>query len=339
MFEKSRILVTGACGSVGSAIVEKLLLDGHTVCAYDQNENGLFILDQKFKSKYKDNLRLFVGDIRDSNRLLRAFEGVEIVFHCAALKHVYLSEYNPFETMQTNIIGTNNLIDSAIKAKVAKVIFTSSDKAVNPSSTMGATKLLGERLITAANHYSGDHKTKFSTVRFGNVLNTNGSVLHIFKKQIKNNLPLTITSIDMSRFFITMSQAIELCFHAENRMIGGEIFVMSMGCCNIMSIAKALYGSNPIDYEIIGLKSGEKLFEELVTETEATRTVYDGNNFYTIIPDTLDIMFPSIVDKYKKTYENISRLEHPLRSDENMLTDADVSSLLLSNGLIKDIQD
>ena len=190
----TRVLVTGACGSIGSSIVEELLFLGCEVCAFDQNEDGLFHLDQKYKDNYRESLKLFVGSVRDENRLDKALEGVEIVFHCAALKHVYLSEYNPFEVMQTNIHGVNNIINSSLRANVSQVIFTSSDKAVNPSSTMGATKLLGERLITAANHHSGSHSTRFSSVRFGNVLNTNGSVLHIFRKQIEEKKPLTIKS-------------------------------------------------------------------------------------------------------------------------------------------------
>lgn len=332
---KCRILVTGACGSIGSGMVERLLGDGHVICAFDQSEDGLFSLDQKFRSIYGDNLKLFVGSVRDESRLSRAFEGVNVVFHCAALKHVYLSEYNPFETMQTNIIGVNNVINAAINANVDRVIFTSSDKAVNPSSTMGATKLLGERLITAANHYAGKHKTRFASVRFGNVLNTNGSVLHIFKKQIDNNLPLTITSTDMSRFFITMFQALDLCLYAANRMIGGEIFVMSMGCCNILTLAKAVCGNKSFEYEVIGQKSGEKQYEELVTETEVRRTVCE-DNLYTIIPDTLDMMAPTIIDRYKEVYDKLPRLVHPLRSDKNMLTESEIISMLQSNGLIGD---
>jgi len=328
-----RVLVTGACGSIGSGMVERLLNDGHVVCAFDQSEDGLFNLDQKFKSKYKDNLKLFVGSIRDEDRLNRALEGVDVVFHCAALKHVYLSEYNPFEAMQTNIIGTNNVINSSLRANVDRVIFTSSDKAVNPSSTMGATKLLGERLVTAANNYVGDHKTKFASVRFGNVLNTNGSVLHIFKNQIDNDIPLTITSTEMTRFFITMSQALDLCLHAAEQMIGGEVFVMSMGCCNIMSLAKAVCGNNSFEYKVIGQKSGEKLYEELVTETEALRTV-SVDNSYIIIPDTLDMMNPKIAGLYKKKYGGIPRLSKPLRSNQNMLTESDVFSMLQSEGLL-----
>ena len=224
MVGERRVLVTGACGSIGSALVERLLADGFVVCAFDNNENGLFKLDQNFKGLYDNRLRLFVGDVRDRDRLVKAFEGVEIVYHCAALKHVYLSEYNPFEAMLTNITGTNNVISAAIIAKVDKVVYTSSDNAVNPSSTMGATKLLGERLMTAANHHSGDNKTRFASVRFGNVLNTSGSVLHIFNQQIEAGLPLTITSTDMTRFFLSMSQAVDLCLYASDQMVGRYSF-------------------------------------------------------------------------------------------------------------------
>ena len=163
-----RVLITGACGSVGSALVRRFLDEGSTVCAFDQNEDGLFKLDQEFDDKTQQ-LRLFLGDIRDKERLELAMEDVDTVFHCAALKHVYLSEYNPFEAMQTNIVGTHNVIQAAILANVDRVVLTSSDKSVNPTSTMGATKLLGERLVTAANNYAGKHTTKFASVRFGNV--------------------------------------------------------------------------------------------------------------------------------------------------------------------------
>ena len=331
--KKSRILVTGASGSIGSALVQKLLEGNHVVCAFDHSEDGLFRLDQKFRIKYGENLKLFIGTIRDEGRLDKALEGVDVVFHCAALKHVYLSEYNPFEAMQTNIIGTNNLINSAIKANVDRVIFTSSDKAVNPSSTMGITKLLGERLVTAANHHLGDHRTKFSSVRFGNVLNTNGSVLHIFKNQLADKVPLTITSENMTRFFITMPQAIDLCLHAVDQMIGGEVFVMSMGCCSIMSIAKAICGDHEFEYKVIGQKAGEKSYEELVTETEVKRTLYK-ESFYIIIPESLNLMNPMIVKKYKDAFDNIPRLTEPLRSDKNMLNDNEVMYMLESNGLL-----
>lgn len=327
----SRILVTGACGSVGSALVLHLLDDGHTVCAFDQSEDGLFQLDQQLKGG-GGRLRLFLGNVRDEDRVRRAMDGVRIVFHCAALKHVYLSEYNPFEAMQTNILGTNNVIQAAIAAEVERVVLTSSDKAVNPTSTMGATKLLGERLFIAANHFAGSHKTRFSCVRFGNVLNSNGSVLQIFKRQIDNNLTLTITSKGMTRFFLSMSQAVDLCMDAAARMVGGEIFVMSMGSCDIISLAEAVSGNRPFQFIEIGHKPGEKLYEELVTESEAPRTVLDGN-IYVVLPDTIDIMPDDMRAKYAM-YEKLPRLTVPLRSDEGLLSETEVASMLRSAGLI-----
>ncbi len=329
----TRILVTGACGSVGTALVLRLLDDGHTVCAFDQNEDGLFKLDQKLRNKVGDRLKSFLGNVRDEDRLRRAMENVKIVFHCAALKHVYISEYNPFEAMQTNIIGTNNVVNAAIAANVERVVLTSSDKAVNPTSTMGATKLLGERLFVAANHYAGSHKTKFSCVRFGNVLNSNGSVMQIFRRQLDNNLPLTITSMGMTRFFISMEQAVDLCLHAAVEMVGGEIFVMSMGSCNIMAFAKALSGDRPFTHVEVGHKPGEKLYEELVTESEAPRTAFDGNT-YVVLPDTVDMMPSEIRDQYTK-YEKLPLLSAPLRSDEELLPVAEIATLLRSAGLLR----
>jgi FlaA1/EpsC-like NDP-sugar epimerase len=325
----SRVLVTGACGSVGSALVRRLLDQGHTVCAFDQSEDGLFKIDQELQGA-GGRLRLFLGNIRDEARVRRAMEGVRVVFHCAALKHVYLSEYNPFEAMQTNIVGTNNIIQGAVAAEVERVVLTSSDKAVNPSSTMGATKLLGERLFTAANQFVGSHNTRFSCVRFGNVLNSNGSVLQIFKRQIENDLPLTITSKHMTRFFLSMAQAVDLCLDASARMIGGEIFVMSMGSCDIMSLAKAISGDRPFRYTEIGHKPGEKLYEELVTENEAPRTAIDGNT-YVVLPDTLDMLPAAMRGKYS-AYEHLKRLSAPLRSDTDLLSQDQVLAMLRSAG-------
>lgn len=328
----SRILVTGACGSVGVTLVERLLNDGHTVCAFDHSEDGLFRLDQKHIHR-QSQLRLFVGDIRDLGRLKHAMEEVQYVFHCAALKHVYLSEYNPFETMQTNIIGTNNVIQAALNTHVSRVIFTSSDKAVNPSSTMGASKLLGERIITAANHHVGKHDTKFAVVRFGNVLNSNGSVLQIFRQQIKEGKPLTITSTDMTRFFLSMQQAVDLCIETASRMCGGEIFVKNMGSCNIVTLARVITGDQrPFKYVEIGLKPGEKLYEELVTGVEAPRTVINANT-YIILPETNELM-PEPVRKNYSIYDKFNRLSSPLCSDSDLLSEADVSAMLHSAGLL-----
>ena len=327
---KSRVLVTGASGSVGSALVRRLLDEGHTVCAFDQNEDGLFRLEQELQDG-GGRLRLFLGNVRDEDRLVRAMDGVAIVFHCAALKHVSFSEYNPFEAMQTNVVGTNNVIRAAISKDVSRVILTSSDKAVNPTSTMGATKLLGERLFVAANHHTGTHKTRFACVRFGNVLNSNGSVLHIFRRQLGNDLPLTITSSKMTRFFISMSQAVNLVLDSAARMVGGEIFVLSMGSCDIISLAKAVNGSRPFRINEIGLKPGEKVYEDLVTEDEAPRTVRAGST-YVILPSTIDMM-PDDIRRNYSAYEKLPRLTAPLRSDSELLTPTQIASVLRAAGL------
>ena len=330
--KNSRILITGACGSVGSALVNKLLSEGHTICAFDNSENGLFLLDQELRPKYPNSFKSFLGDVRSEERLRLAMYGVNIVFHCAALKHVYISEYNPFEAMQTNIIGVNNVIKAAIASRVERVVLTSSDKSVNPTSTMGATKLLGERLFIAANYYTGKYKTKFSCVRFGNILNSNGSVLQIFKKQIIQDQPLSITSPDMSRFIISMEQALELCINSASQMIGGEIFVLSMGSCNIMTLAKAVLGNENFRHEIIGLKPGEKIYEELVTETEVHRTFRKGN-LYVIVPDSLDMLSEEVREEYC-VYQEYSKISSSLRSDSGNLSQSDIRAILTELNIV-----
>ena len=179
-----------------------------------------------------------LGDIRDLQRLEVALSGVDYVYHLAANKHVYLSEYNPSEAIGTNVDGTHNIIKAALVNNVKKVLLTSSDKAVNPSSTMGASKLLSERLFISANTYHSSSNTSFSVLRFGNVWDTNGSVARIFNSQGLSNKPITLTSPDMTRFFLTKSDAVSFCIQSMNQMVGSEIFVKNMGACRIDSIAK-----------------------------------------------------------------------------------------------------
>ena len=211
-FNKKRVLVTGACGTIGSEITKKFLDLGAIVCAFDNYENGLFNLQKTYKSRNKKNLRIFLGSIRDLDRLSKAMNKVDYVVHCAALKHVEISEYNSFEAVLTNIVGVQNIIDVALNHNIKKVLFTSSDKAVNPSSVMGTTKLMGEKLIIAANNYAGDKVTRFASVRFGNVLDSSGSVIRVFKQQLKEKKALTITSSQMTRYFINIEQAIKTMY-------------------------------------------------------------------------------------------------------------------------------
>ena len=317
-----RILITGACGSVGSELTKFLLNNDNTICAFDNSEDGLFRLEQSVKNKSKkDNLRLFFGDVRDAERLKMALSDVDIIFHCAALKHVNISEYNPFEAIKTNLTGVSNLIQSALDNDVKKVIFTSSDKAVNPSSIMGATKLIGERLFITANHYIGKSNTKFACVRFGNILNSNGSVLKIFKSYLKEGKPLPITSKEMTRFFITIEEAINLCLDACENIIGGEITVLNMFSSKIMDLAEII-SNNKLKINEIGMKPGEKLFEELVTETEAKRTVKSGR-YFIIIPESLE-HFPA---SKRKIFEKLQKNEMITSSIRSDLTRSDKENL------------
>jgi FlaA1/EpsC-like NDP-sugar epimerase len=273
------ILVTGGAGSIGSEIVKKLLeYEPKVVRVFDNNETGLFELQQELQN---ENLRMFVGDIRDKERCKRAVEDVDIVFHSAALKHVPLCEYNPFEAVKTNVIGTQNIIDAAIDEEVEKFLTISTDKAVNPTNVMGATKLLAERLTVSANFYKGERKSIFSCVRFGNVLGSRGSVVPIFKEQIKAGGPVTLTNKNMTRFVMSISEAANLILKAAEMAQGGEVFILKMPAIKIIDLAEVMIqelasknGYNPknIELKIIGNRAGEKLYEELLTEDEAMMT-------------------------------------------------------------------
>ncbi len=270
------ILVTGGCGSIGSQLVRALLkFNPRVVRIFDNNETGLYDLENDLRSS---KARAFIGDIRNSKRLARALKNVDIVFHAAALKHVPLCEYNPFEAVETNVIGTQNVIDAALDAQVEKVILISTDKAVNPRNVMGATKLVAERLMISANDYKGSVRTAFSCVRFGNVLNSRGSVVPLFAKQIKENNCITVTDDTMTRFVMSHKQAVALILKAAHIAKGGEIFVLKMPSCRLVDLAKVviqeiapLYGTDPKDVSIrrIGKRAGEKMCEELMTDDEA----------------------------------------------------------------------
>jgi FlaA1/EpsC-like NDP-sugar epimerase len=280
------VLVTGGSGSIGSEIVKKLLeFEPEAVRILDINETALFELEEDLKSS---KIRTFIGDVRDKDRLERAFEDVDIIFHAAALKHVPLCEFNPFDAVKTNVLGTQNVLDAALNTNVGKVIMISTDKSVNPINVMGATKLLAERLTIAANYYGPNRRTVFSCVRFGNVLNSRGSVIPIFRKQISNGGPVTITDSEMSRFIMHIPDSVDLILMAGYMAVGEEIFILKMPAVNVVDLAEVMiddlapkYGYSPedIDIEIIGKRFGEKLFEELVTKDEAMYVEDKGNLF------------------------------------------------------------
>jgi len=274
-YKGKTILVTGGAGSIGSEIVKTLLkFNPKVIRILDINESGLFELEQELNSK---KIRLFIGDVKDKDRLKRAIEGVDIVFHTAALKHVPLCEYNPFEAVKTNVIGTQNLIDVSLDENIEKFITISTDKAVNPINVMGATKLLAERITVAANRYKGNKRTAFSVVRFGNVLNSRGSLIPLIKEQIKKGGPVTLTDPQMTRFIMGISEAVSLVLKAGALAKGGEIFILKMPAVKILDLIEVMieelspkYGYSPEDIKIkiVGKRPGEKLFEELMTEEE-----------------------------------------------------------------------
>ena len=306
--KNKKILITGGTGSIGQEVIKEILkYEPKVVRILDIDETKQFELQQEYKDH--KNIRFLLGDIRDKERLSRAVEDIDIVFHTAALKHVLACEYNPFEAVKTNVIGIQNLIEAAIDNAVEKVIFTSSDKAVNPCNVMGATKLLGERLITSANYYKGAASdTIFSSVRFGNVLGSRGSVLPLFKSQIQKGEPVTITNKEMTRFVMLISQTVNLLFRVIEIAQGGEIFIFKMPVIRISDLAEVMieelakkYGYNvdEIAIKIIGNKQGEKMYEELMTEEESARSL-ETEEMFIVLPAIEEELYNIELSLYPK---------------------------------------
>jgi len=334
-FKNKDILVTGGCGSIGSEIVRQLVsYDVRRIRIFDHDESGEFHLSEELK-EYK-SIRPLIGDIRDKDRLKRAIRGVDIVFHAAALKHVPLCEYNPFEAVRTNVFGTQNLINVAREEEIEKFLSISTDKAVNPINTMGATKLLSEKLVLNAS--LGEYKTLFSCVRLGNVLNSNGSVIPIFLRQIKEGGPVTVTSREMTRFFMSMPDAVNLVLKAVSEMKGREIFILKMKSIRIIDLASVMieelapkFGYKPEDIEIkiIGVRPGEKLYECLLSEEEAQHVEENGDMFI-LRPGILTPQF--IGEEYG---EAIGGEKYDSRKAE-ILSKDDIRKILYEEGIIID---
>ena len=290
IFKDKKIMVTGGTGSIGSEIVRRVLQYGpEVVRILSRDESKQFDLEQELGTR--ENVRFLIGDVRDKDRLDRAFEDIDIVFHAAAMKHVPACEYNPFEAVKTNVVGTQNVIDAAFDNNVGKVIAISTDKAASPINTMGATKLLAEKLIIDANFYKGHRKTVFSCVRFGNVMGSRGSVIPLFEKQIKNGGPVTVTDPEMTRFMMTIPQAVNLVFKATKMTQGGEIFIFKMPVVKLGDMANVMinnlapiYGYKPEDIKIdtIGIRNGEKMYEHLMNEEEA-RYAYETEDMFVVL--------------------------------------------------------
>jgi len=269
------VLVTGGTGSFGNQFVQTLLRQRppRKLIIFSRDELKQFDMRQRFNEQDHPCLRYFIGDVRDRERLYRAMDGVDIVIHAAALKQVPTAEYNPIEVIKTNVLGAANLIDAAIDRNVQRVIALSTDKAANPINLYGATKLCSDKLFVAANGYSGRHGTRFSVVRYGNVMGSRGSVIPYFQ-QMRATGVLPVTDPKMTRFWITLEQAVEFVLGCLERMYGGEIFVPKIPSMNIVDLARAIAPECRLD--IVGVRPGEKLHETMVPEDDARNTVeYD----------------------------------------------------------------
>jgi len=323
-FRGKTILITGGTGTVGKEITRKLLsLNPSVIRIYSRDESKQFSMQEELRSK---RIRYFIGDVRDVRRLEMAMEEVDIVFHLAALKHVIACEYNPFEAINTNVYGSQNVINVARNLDIEKVIFSSTDKVVNPSSTMGATKLMAERLFTSANYYKGKRRVVFASVRFGNILGSRGSVVPLFKNQMLNGGPVTITDRRMTRFVMSLSEAVELILEATLLAKGGEVFVLKMPALRIIDLVEVIEESLGCHNNIkeIGIKPGEKLYEELMTEEEERRAL-ERDDMYIILPALRELR--DIKYSYPGTY--ICKRDNHLTSQRSaFLTKEEIKNLL-----------
>jgi FlaA1/EpsC-like NDP-sugar epimerase len=316
--KKKRVLVTGACGTVGRELILQLLEQQQTaeLIALDNNESELFFLEQQFSGYTQASF--FLADVRDRDRLNDKMKGIDWVFHSAAFKHVRQCERSPFEAVQTNILGVQNIIYAAIENNVERVIFTSSDKAVNPTNVMGTTKLMGERLITAANSNLRGNGPIFASTRFGNVLGSRGSVIPIFRDQIRRGGPVTLTDPEMTRFIMSIEEAVQLVIDSGILCRGGEVFVTKMPAIRIQDLAEVMveelapaYGhrAEAIEIQMIGHQPGEKLYEELLN-MEETRRSWELERYFVVLPAFREIYRDIAFEYPGTTSKQVSKAYH-----------------------------
>jgi len=284
-WQNQTVLITGGTGSFGHKFVETLLAHHpRKIIIFSRDELKQHEMRSRFPDGSGSPIRYFIGDVRDRERLYRALEGVDIVVHAAALKQVPAAEYNPLEFIKTNILGAANIIDAAIDRNIKRVIALSTDKAANPINLYGATKLCSDKLFIAANSYSGPHQTKFSVVRYGNVIGSRGSVVPFFIKMRKTGV-LPVTDSRMTRFWITLEQGVQFVVSCLGRMQGGEVFVPKIPSMNIMDLAHAI--APDCKTEIVGIRPGEKMHEVMVPEDDARHTI-EYEDSYVILPSFHD---------------------------------------------------
>lgn len=278
------ILITGGTGSLGKALTRHIIDSGATprrLIIYSRDEQKQFVMAQEFPESKYPFIRFFIGDVRDRERLERAFQGVDYVIHAAAMKHVPIAEYNPDECIKTNIGGAENVVEAALKTKVSRVVALSTDKACAPINLYGATKLTSDKLFIAANNIRGNKEIRFSVVRYGNVMGSNGSVIPFFINRKKNGQPLPITDEKMTRFNISLQGGVDMVMHALEYAWGGELFVPKIPSYKILDVAEAI--APEAKKEVVGIRPGEKVHEEMITVSDSFNT-YDLGKYYVVLP-------------------------------------------------------
>lgn len=325
-FEGRCVFVTGVCGTVGKELLRQVVGAGAArVIGVDNNESELFFMQQEFAGTVAE---FYLADLRDRAALTLRMQGAEIVLHAAALKHVGLCEDSPTEAVQTNILGTQNVIDACLANQVERMAFTSSDKAVNPTNVMGTSKLMGERLVTAASQSQLASSTVFMSTRFGNVLGSRGSVVPLFKRQIDAGGPITLTDAEMTRFIMTLEDAVAMVLSSVFLALGGEVFVTKMPIARIEDLAHVMrdvLGSPSIEIKEIGAKPGEKMYEELMNDEEVRRT-RELDDFFVVLPP------------FVEPYDYVSSCPRPLHpynsSKASALSLSELRSFLLERELL-----
>jgi UDP-N-acetylglucosamine 4,6-dehydratase (inverting) len=295
------LLITGGTGSFGRKFVEVLLQkypDIHRVVIYSRDELKQFEMAQHYPADKFPNLRFFIGDVRDGDRLRLAMEGIDTVVHAAALKQVPTAEYNPFECIKTNVLGAQNVIEAAMATGVKRVVALSTDKAAAPINLYGASKLCSDKLFIAANNVRGDRDINFSVVRYGNVMGSRGSVIPFFLERRKSGV-LPITDPAMTRFNITLEEGVELVFFALEHALGGEIFVPKIPSYRITELAEAV--GPECKHPVVGIRPGEKVHEEMVTSSDSLNTI-ETEDYYIIVPNLTDMNFAEALAKYTAHY-------------------------------------
>ena len=330
MLKNKSILITGGTGSFGRAFIRYLLKKNYfkKIIIFSRDELKQFEMknDDLFKKHHK-RIRFFVGDIRDKERLMNAFNKVDYVIHAAALKQVDTAEYNPFEFVKTNIQGTENVIQAAAANSVKKLIALSTDKAVSPINLYGATKLCADKLIIAANNIFGKKNTSFSLVRYGNVMGSRGSIVPLFKKQLKEKKSFLITDPSMTRFNLTLNDCVETVIWALKKSIGGEIIIRKSPSYKLIDVAKAISNKNKIN--VIGIRAGEKKHEELIPDT-GNCFIYESGDYYILIDRVLKENILKIKRNYKFKKE-IKSFSYNSKNNKKFLNLIDLRKLINNN--------